>query len=217
MGIVYNQSSRTTIISYLGAIIGFVNVLWLFPAVLSAEQIGLIRLLPSIAFMLLPLTQLGLSQSVLKFYPQYSKKENGHNELFSFMLFANLVGFGLTLILLKIFNSQIEQFFASKSALANDYIHVGTILILLLSYHAIFESFSRSILKIVYPGIVKDVFIRLLYTLTVSAFFFNLLSFQQVVNGLIIIYTVALLLLVNYVLKKNISKIHHKIQITSRT
>ncbi len=202
MGIVYNQSSRTTIISSLGVIIGYINVLWFFPAILSAEQIGLIRLLPSIAFMLLPFTQLGLSQSVLKFYPEYGKKENGHNELFSFVLFANLLGFGATLLLLKVFDPQIIQFFESKSALANDYIHVATILVLILSYNTIFESFSRSILKIIYPGIVKDVVIRLLYTLVVVAYFLKWLTFPEVVNSLIIIYLSGLILLVHYVMKR---------------
>ncbi len=202
MGIVYNQSYRTTAISYLGVGIGYINVLWLFPSILSAEQIGLLRLLPSIAFMLLPFAQLGLSQSVLKFYPEYAKKSNGSSELFSIMLIANLVGFGFMLIVLKIFDDHILQFFESKSALANDYIHVATILVLILSYHAIFESFSRSILKIVFPGIVKDVAIRLLYTALVGAFYLDLLTFPEVVNGLILIYLIGLSLLINYVLKK---------------
>lgn len=210
MGIVYKQSSRTTVISYLGVVIGYLNVLWLFPAILSAEQIGLIRLLPSIAFILLPFAQLGLSQSVLKFYPEYGKKKNGQNELFSFMLFASLVGFGLTLIILKVFDSQIEGFFTAKSALANEYMYVAIVLIFILSYHTIFESFSKSILKIIFPGIVKDVVIRLLYTLIVSLFFLDLITFSQVVNSLIIIYTLALLLLVSYVVKRTSLKLSLK-------
>ena len=216
MGLIYKQSSRTTIISYLGVVIGYLNVLWLFPTMLSAEQIGLLRLLPSIALMVLPLTQLGLSQGVLKFYPEYASSEAGSNELFSVMLLGNLVGFGITLVLAKVFESHIISFFAAKSALANDFIHVAVVLVLVLSYQTIFEAFSRSVLKIIFPGLIKDIITRLLYTLLVLAFFLNFINFPQLVNSLIAIYTATLVLLVAYVLKRTSMKLVLKFQVITK-
>ena len=125
MGIVFKQSSASTIASFVGVVIGYVNVLWIFPAVMSAEQIGLMRLLPSIALTLLPFTQMGLSQSVLKFYPEFSDKQESKNELLSFMIVSNLIGFGLSLVLLKIFEHSIIAFFEAKSPLANEYFHIA--------------------------------------------------------------------------------------------
>ena len=201
MGIVFRQSSRTTFMSYVGVAIGYVNVLWIFPAVLSPEEIGLLRLLPSLAFLILPFTQLGLSQSILKFFPQFEEGKR-KNELLSLMLLANLAGFGLTLILFKVFETKVFAFFHSKSPLANEYIHVSVILVFILSYLVIFESFAKSILKIVFPGIVRDVIIRVLYTILVGIYFFGLISINQLVNSLILIYGMALGFLVTYVLKK---------------
>jgi len=204
MGIVFKQGSLTTISSYLGVIIGYVNVLWLFPAILSPEQIGLVRLLPSIAYLLLPFCQLGLAQSVVKFFPVFNKHSGGREELLTFMLIANIVGFGLTIAFIKIFQSKIIGFFQEKSALVNDYFYISIILLLIFSLSAILESFSKSILKIVIPNVIRDVVIRLLTSAFLAFLLFGIISFDQFVNGLIAIYTIGLLLLLSYLIKKGI-------------
>ena len=75
-------------------------------------------------------------------------------------------------------------------------------LILILSYQVIFESFGKSILKIVFPGIIKDIVIRLLYTLFVVLFFYELITFSQLINSLLVIYGIALIALIIYVTRK---------------
>ena len=51
MGIVIRQSLKTVAVTYLGIALGFINTLWLYPYVLSEEQIGLSRTLINAAFL----------------------------------------------------------------------------------------------------------------------------------------------------------------------
>ncbi|HRG60054.1 MAG TPA: polysaccharide biosynthesis protein, partial [Bacteroidia bacterium] len=61
MGIIQKQGIQNTIISYIGIIIGFVNVLILQPIMLSADEIGLTRILFSIATLFATIFPLGLN------------------------------------------------------------------------------------------------------------------------------------------------------------
>lgn len=201
MGVVFKQGTVTTVGSYLGAVVGYINVLWIFPAVLSAEEIGLIRILPGIAFLLVPFCQLGLSQTVLRFFPRYEKLKGGIAEMMSFMTFFNFVGFGASLILIKIFEPTIIQFFSKNSNLVNNYFHVSVALLLLISFTSIFGSFATSMLKIVWPRFVNDVLIRLMNSCLVALYYFEIIKIDQVINGLVVIYLVALLCVLGYIIK----------------
>ena len=45
MGIIMKQSLRTSVLSYIGIALGYVNVVLLFPVFLSPEEFGLTRVL----------------------------------------------------------------------------------------------------------------------------------------------------------------------------
>ena len=45
MGIIIRQGIKGTIVSYLGTLLGYVNMLILFPLIFSTEEIGLYRIL----------------------------------------------------------------------------------------------------------------------------------------------------------------------------
>jgi len=205
MGVVLRQGSQTTISSFVGVIIGYVNVLWLLPAILDPDQIGLIRLLPSIAYLLLPFSQLGLAQGTVKFFPTFNVSKEGRGELLSFMLIVNVISFGITLLILKIFEEELLNFFQEKSRWVNDYFYVSIIFLFLFSLTAILESFSKSILKIVVPSVIRDVVVRLLNSSLLALLFFQIISFHQFVHALIGVYVVGLLLLFGYLMKKGLT------------
>ena len=64
MGKLLKQSFWSTIIIYIGVILGFINSIILFPKFLSTEQIGLVRQILSASIMLVPLTTLEQVQHI---------------------------------------------------------------------------------------------------------------------------------------------------------
>jgi hypothetical protein len=76
MGVIIKESIKSSIFSYIGVIIGYVNVLWLYPYFLAADQIGLFRIIQSSAYLLATFGQFGMGSTLVKFYPKL-KLEKG--------------------------------------------------------------------------------------------------------------------------------------------
>lgn len=68
MGVVIRQSIFSSIISYVGVAIGYINLLYLYPRFLELEQIGLLRTIQDTALLMAPFAQVGLAHSILRFY-----------------------------------------------------------------------------------------------------------------------------------------------------
>ena len=111
MGIFLKQSFWTSIIIYLGVLLGFLNSLILFPKFLETEQIGLLRQIISAASLLLPLSAFGISATAIKFYPLYKHKFESKNEFFSiqFILSYRLY---FVCLLIWIFYDQVSGVFS---------------------------------------------------------------------------------------------------------
>lgn len=69
MGLIQKDAFRTTVISYLGILIGYLNKGVLFLIILSTAQIGLINLIISIGTLFAQLANLGTIYSTWKFFP----------------------------------------------------------------------------------------------------------------------------------------------------
>src|ERR1041384_8553365 len=93
MGIVVRQSIFTTIISYAGVLVGYINVLYLFPKFLEPDQVGLLRSIQDAAILFSPFAQFGLAHSILRFYPQLVKDKSAQGGFMSLVLLLSLGGF----------------------------------------------------------------------------------------------------------------------------
>ena len=109
MGKVLKQSFWTTIIIYLGVLLGFINSLILFPNYLSTEQIGLIRQIISASSILIPLTTFGVSATYLKFYPNFKNDNRLKNEFLSIQFFFIIISFVIICSLLILFSDNIKK------------------------------------------------------------------------------------------------------------
>ena len=71
MGIIARQSIKNNILLFLGVGLGFVNVLIIQPLVLRPEQLGLLRLMLSIATLMAAVYPLGLNSFTIKYFPVF--------------------------------------------------------------------------------------------------------------------------------------------------
>lgn len=200
MGVVIKQSSISAFFTYLGAAIGFVNTIILYPSFMTTEQIGLLRVIPSSAFLIMSFAQLGIGQALLKFAPELKKKPEGLTQLITFCVLVVLFGFLLTCGVLYAFKAPITAYFSAKSALLSEYFLVVVVLIFFLSLHSLLEAYSRLFLKIIIQNIIKEILLRIMLTIGVSLYYLQFISFHQLAYGLIIIYGLMLLSLIGYIL-----------------
>ena len=195
MGIVIRKSLATTTFSYLGVIIGYLNLLYFFPKFLTPSQIGLYRLVLDTALLLAPFAQSGIMQGIIKFYPakkeQHEKKDL---EMFSLLfLVTSLLIFSTILILLK--DHILAFLFSENQEHMGEFYNLLLFLIIILSLFAFFEGFSRANTSIVLVNFLKDVFIRILTAISIFLYFKEILSFEGLVYSLLGIYGIATLIL----------------------
>lgn len=184
---------------------------------MSTEQIGLLRVIPSTAFLIMSFAQLGIGQVLLKFSPELRKKPDGLAQLVTFCIYVVFLGFLLACAILYVFRQPITAYFSQNSALLSDYFLVVIALILILSLHSLFEIYGRLFLKIIAQNIIREVLLRLMMTLGVSLFYLQIISFHQLAYGLIIIYGIMLLSLLTYIVWMNELKLSVRLNLIDRS
>ncbi|HEX7014866.1 MAG TPA: polysaccharide biosynthesis C-terminal domain-containing protein [Cyclobacteriaceae bacterium] len=198
MGRAIRQSILTSIVSYAGVAIGYVNLLYLYPRFLDPEQIGLLRTIVDAALLLAPFAQGGLAQTILRFLPYFTtNKDKGHGFI-NLVLLLSICGYGIFLSLFLIFRGPLLGFFSDNASVVANY----TLLILVLTFVVmvitLLEFYSRALMKLVFPSLLREVGLRLLQALLVTLYFLDVISFEQLLTGTVVIYLVALGALVVY-------------------
>lgn len=195
MGLVIRKSLITTIFSYLGVVIGFINILYFFPKYLSVSQIGFYRLILESAILLSPFAQAGIMQGIVRFYPQYKQKEKKEFELFAIIfLVCSVLFFSLIFIVFK--QDILSLLFSDNSRQVEEYFDLLIFLIIILSVIALYEGFARAKTSIVLVNFLKDVYIRLLTAISIFLFFTELISYKGLLYSLLLIYGSAAIILV---------------------
>ncbi len=198
MGIVIRQSIYSSIISYAGVVIGYINLLYLYPKFLSTDQIGLFRTIQDAAILFSPFAQFGLSQTIIRFYPQLARDKKSSHSFISLLSLLALVGFALFFLLFKIFESSLLAYFQDNAAEVIQYTNLVLWLTLILVMVSVMEAFSRSLLKTVVPNLLREVMARLFLSVLVLFYFTKTITFDQFIIGSVISYLIWLLILMFY-------------------
>lgn len=198
MGIVFRQSAITTIISYCGVAIGYINLLYLYPKFLEPDQIGLMRTIQDAAILFTPFAQFGLAQSIVRYYPRLATGKEVSGSFIRLMLLLALAGFSIFFIAYKIFEAPILSYFEANAQEIIGYSSLVLWLTLILLIMAILEAYSRSLLKTIVPNLLREVVARLLLAILVTLYFTGYLDFNQFIISTALAYLVCLSILIIY-------------------
>ncbi len=198
MGIVVRQSIYSSIISYAGVVIGYVNLLYLYPKYLLPEQVGLFRTIQDAAILFSPFAQFGLTQSIFRFYPQLVKDKKSSHTFISLMGLMALTGFAVFFLIFKAFETPLLAYFQDNAKEIIQYTSLILWLTLVLVMIAVLEAFSRSLLKTVVPNLLREVMARLFLSILVLLYFSEIISFNQFIIGSVLGYLLWLLILLFY-------------------
>lgn len=214
MGVVIRQSFISSALTYVGAMVGYFNVLWLYPKFFSGlDEIGLFRVIQDTAILMVPFAQMGLSTTLVKFFPHFKNKPATTKTLLNTFLVFGVISFLLFYLLFHLFQVQIEGYFGNNSPEVIPYLKIVLSLIFILTITGILEAYSRSLLKIIIPNFLKEVLIRVLSSVIVSLYFLGFLDLDGLLVGLVLVYATALIILFIYLgsLKQLSFKIDFKV------
>ena len=144
--------------------------------------------------------------TVLRFYPQLVKEKNSQGGFITLILLMAMGGFVIFLVVFKLFEGPILYYFDDKAAAILGYIPTILWLTFILLVTALLEAYSRSLLKTVFLNMLKEVAIRAMLAILVTAYFLGWLSFDSFIISTVLAYVVSLIALMIYLAAgKNLS------------
>lgn len=198
MGIIIRQSFKSTFISYIGIAIGMVNVLWLMLKFFSPEQVGLFRLLQDIPILIASFMQFGAAGIADKFFPNFKTGDGKHNGFAFFLVAYAFLGYLFFLLTYWMFHADLIDIYQNKSVLFTDYIAYLIPLSLFVMFSSIFESYGRVHLRIVVPTLIREIILRILFSLLIAGFALQFYDFGIAILLFVVSYGLALILLIIY-------------------
>ncbi len=198
MGIIVRQSLKSSIVTYVGVMIGTINVLYLYNAFLSTDQMGLYSAMTSFPMVFASFTQLGIPLIAVRFFNRFNDELKQHNGFFVFLLVAPLLGCFI-FSLLYLFGSDLFRWiYEDGSPLLVEYYYYLLPLTISLVYMTVLESYARVHLRIVVPAMIRELGIKLTNSALAIAFAMHWIRFDQLIAALVLVHFFAVLALLGY-------------------
>ncbi|MDO5106246.1 lipopolysaccharide biosynthesis protein [Capnocytophaga sp.] len=194
MGVVFRQSVKNILSTYLGFAFGAVNTLFLFVHFLSKEEYGLVSYVTSTATILSPLIAFGVHNTLIRFYSSY--KEPEQLSKFNLMLFVMPLAIILPFSVIGFLAyEQIVKWLSGKNEIVAGYIPLLFLTATVMAYFEVFYSWARVQFKTVFGNFLKEVFHRVCTTFLLISIYLQWIDFNEFMWAILIVYTLRMLLM----------------------
>jgi O-antigen/teichoic acid export membrane protein len=208
MGIVIRQSIKGTIVTYIGAFLGFLITMFVLTKFLDTEDIGLTRVIFEIGGMFGILAQLGTSSSAVRFFPYFKDKKN-NNGFFFYLMALPLCGCILFILVYLVLKEPVTNFFIKESPLIVSYYYWVIPLIVFTTYLAVLETYSTINMRIAIPRLNREIIIRILSLAVYLLYGYHVVNRDGLVVGYVLVYGLAMLVLFVYIPKIGSVSLRH--------
>ncbi|MBK9254657.1 MAG: polysaccharide biosynthesis C-terminal domain-containing protein [Saprospiraceae bacterium] len=200
MGIIIRQSIKTTLVNFVGAVVGMVSILFIYP--LNEEAVGYVQFLYSTAMFISPLIAIGLTSAAIKYYtPDSGSKEKRSTGLLAFLLTGVLVGFALFCTVFFVFNDSVYILF-DKIQLNSKVFSENESTIIFLSFILVIAGVLTNYIsnsgRIVIPSLLQNLGFKIYLPLLILLLYFGYLNFTFLPFALFIFYVAVVVVLFGY-------------------
>ncbi len=187
MGIIQRQTFKGSLYSYVGTLLGFVNVAILSPKIFTSDQIGLTQVLISIAAIISQIGTLGFNNVTIRLFPYFRSGDKNNNGYPFLMILVGFTGFVLSVGLFFVFRGYLIESNMEKSALLARYIDLLVPLMLVTLAHLLFDTYNRVLFNATFGTFMKEVVVRICNLVIILLFSFNLISFNIFIYAYVLI------------------------------
>lgn len=196
MGVIIRQGIKHSLVNYLGAGIGVISMLFIYP--LNAEAYGLARFLTDTAVLFIPITLLGANVLPVRFFAVFENQRNAHNGFLGWLLVLSLAGSCLTILAAWLAWNPIMNYYGNVSPLYRAYLIFFIPILLLRALIQMLTSYISNFHRIVIPSLLND----LLFKISLPVFIFLLYKgwwdYQALVIGIVFNFIFVLIGLILY-------------------
>lgn len=219
MGSIKTQSTYSTAISYIGVVVGFVTSALIMPRVLATDQLGLLKLVIGVTGVFASFFSFGVAQLFFRSYPIFRKDPDKLSKLFylaiKISLFGALIALPIYIITyedLLNYDIDIQGFEKTKTF----FYVVFIVIVFRLLYQSLF-GYVRMLNKVVIDAIIQNIFLKGGVFILIILFYFQLVSFINLVYVYLALYLFLPFILLIYLLQiKSFPKIKQKVRFTKK-
>jgi O-antigen/teichoic acid export membrane protein len=186
MGIIIRQSVKNAVWSYLGIVIGYINVGIIMPQFFDTAQIGLVQLFASVSLIFAQFGTLGFTSVINRLFPVFRNPQKIHNGFLFLALATGMIGFVLSVggfFLLKpwIIETNIE-----KSPLLVDYLLLLLPLVFMRLLFSLLDNYNKILFDSVTGTFWLEFMHKVLNLVLIILFAFGWLNFSQFFYGYLV-------------------------------
>jgi len=195
MGIVQKQTIRGTAWSYLGALLGFVNIILLSPKIFSTGEIGVVQLLLSIATMLAQFSSLGFTNVINRLFPYFRDSRGRHHGFLALSFIITLAGFLAALIVFKIYAPHFLRANIERSPLISEYSFYLPALLLVTLLFNLLDNYNKVLYDAVLGTFLREFLFRVFNLALICLFWAGVIDFDGYIFGYVVSQGIPLIII----------------------
>ena len=197
MSLIVKQSFSNIIIILFAFTLGALNTLFFYPSIIGAEFYGIILILLAQSNIIQPIFSFGLQHSVIKFFSSVNSKKEKDQILILSLIFPLVIIIPLSILFILNYNF-IGNYLSTENPEIKNYIYIIISIAISTAYFEIFYSWCKVQKKTVFGNFLKEFYQRLLITILLFLYLFNLINFKYFTYLLIFGYYLRLIIIIIY-------------------
>ncbi|WP_421921196.1 lipopolysaccharide biosynthesis protein [Marinifilum sp.] len=188
MGIIRQQTIKGSFISYIGAILGFINTGILYPNFFATDQIGLIAWLGAITTLAAQFSSLGFNNVTARLFPYFRNENVNHNGYLFILFWVGMAGFALSLIGYFVLQPLAVEMYQDESPLYLNYLIYLIPLVFFTLFYNLFEGYNRVMYDAVSGTFFRDIVFKVLNLTFLILFWQDVIDFSQFILLYVLAY-----------------------------
>jgi O-antigen/teichoic acid export membrane protein len=203
MGIIIRQSIKGSFWSYLGLVLGYINLGIIMPQVMETDQIGLIQLFAAISILFSQFATLGFTSVINRMFPVFRNRAKGNNGFLFLALATGMLGFLLSIVAFILLKPHIIETNLERSPLIVEYLGLLLPLVFFRIFFILLDNYNKVLLDSVTGTFWNEFIHKLLNLLLVILFALSWINFRQFFFGYIVSLSLPALPLVFVLVKRS--------------
>ncbi len=202
MGVIQRQGSKQALVKIAGVLIGFASLMLVYP--LHLESYGYAAFILSAATLLTPILAMGLSQSAIKFFPEYKEANSNYNGFIWILFVLNLIPLFICVIFFYSFSEIIYEFIDYMGldvTLFKENSGVITVVSILILLYMTITSYISNFGRIVIPTVLNEFSYKIFLPLVVLGVLYGVIQKFDIPYLMIAFYMLSLSCLFIYLFK----------------
>jgi O-antigen/teichoic acid export membrane protein len=180
LGVIKKQAFQSSVLIYVGTVLGFLTAGIIAPNLLSESQIGTLRLLLSYSGIFANLGILGFTTVTIRFFHHfYDKNTDKSSGFLGIAMIVGTLGASIAILLISIIRPDIIENNIGKSPEFARYFYLIIPLAVFQTFYSLFDSYNNARYRSSLGIFLRDFVQRILMLVGLSLVFFHIFTFES--------------------------------------